>query len=92
MIDLPPVFDLAGILYPILNFDGVCEVVNQISSLLVGLEGEPGLEITNFELENTLETLYQIYYENYANKDSTTSYSTANAEFSSGASSALYTA
>ena len=59
---------------------------------MAGPEGEPCLEITNFDMENTLKTLYRIYYEKYANKNSTTSSSTANVEFSSGASSASYAA
>ena len=42
-------------------------------------------------MKNDLETLYRIYYEKYANKNSTTS-STTNVEFSSGASSASYAA
>ena len=90
--NLLPVFYLAVILDPRLNFDSVCEAVSQISAFLAGPKGEPGLEITKFDMENDLETLYQIYYEKYANKNSTTSSSTANVEFSSGASSASYAA
>ena len=41
-------------------------------------------------MENDLETLNQIYYEKYANKNSTNSSSTPNIEFSSGVSSASY--
>ena len=56
--NFPPIFYVAAILDPRLNFDGVCEVVNQICSLLARPEGEPSLEITNFDMENTLETLH----------------------------------
>ena len=42
-------------------------------------------------MENDLETLYRIYYEKYANKNSTTFFSsTTNVEFSSGASNVIY--
>ena len=58
--NLPPVFYLAAILDPRLNFDGVCEVVFQISALLAKPEGAPGLEITKFDMENDLEILYRI--------------------------------
>ena len=51
-----------------------------------------GLEITNFEIENTLETLYRIHYEKHANKESNTSSSIANIELSLGASSVSYVA
>ena len=88
--NLPPVFYLTAILNPRLNFDGVCKVVNQISLLLARPEDEPGLKITKFDLENDLEPLYRIYYEKYANKNNTTSSSTANVEFNSEVSSASY--
>ena len=89
---LPPVFYLSAILDPRLNFDGVCEMVKQISDLLQGPEGEPGLEITNSEMEFTLETLFRIYYEKHANKERETTSSTSNVELSSGASGASYAA
>ena len=52
--------------------------------MLEGPEG-PGFEITNSEMETTLETLYRIYYEKYANKESDTSTSsTSNTDTSLG--------
>ena len=48
-----------------------------------GLEG-PGLKITNYEMETTLEHLDHTYYKKYANKESGASTSNSIVEVSSG--------
>ena len=67
---------------PRYNFDGVVEMVSKLNDLLKGPEGQLVILTTKVEMENTLDTLFIIYYEKYANKEST-SFSTSNVAVSS---------